>query len=108
MHPTAADGGLRGHVPARPEYITPHIRFLFIVPQFGLGFLQTPPRGDALALLLAFGSAKPGRRTCTYEVTRHARRTRSVSRQSMTTGTRNWRHLVDKDRVAVDNIKTIS
>ena len=24
---------------------------------FGLGFLQTPPRGDALALLLAFGSA---------------------------------------------------
>jgi len=25
---------------------------------FGLGFLQTPPRGDALALLLAFGSAK--------------------------------------------------
>jgi hypothetical protein len=25
---------------------------------FGLGFLCTPPRGDALALLLAFGSAK--------------------------------------------------
>ena len=25
---------------------------------FGLGFLQTPPRGNALALLLAFGSAK--------------------------------------------------
>jgi hypothetical protein len=24
---------------------------------FGLGFLQTPPHGDALALLLAFGSA---------------------------------------------------
>ena len=24
---------------------------------FGLGFLQTPPRGDALALLLAFGCA---------------------------------------------------
>jgi hypothetical protein len=24
---------------------------------FGLGFLQTPPRDDALALLLAFGSA---------------------------------------------------
>ena len=24
---------------------------------FGLGVLQTPPRGDALALLLAFGSA---------------------------------------------------
>jgi len=25
---------------------------------FGLGFLQTPPRDDAIALLLAFGSAK--------------------------------------------------
>jgi hypothetical protein len=25
---------------------------------FGLGFLQPPPYGDALALLLAFGSAK--------------------------------------------------
>ena len=24
---------------------------------FGLSFLQTPPRGDALALLLAFGSS---------------------------------------------------
>ncbi len=43
---------------------------------FGLGFLQTPPRDDALALLLAFGSAKPGHRTFTDEVTRHARRTR--------------------------------
>src|SRR5574337_281119 len=28
---------------------------------FGLGFLQTPPRGDALALLLAFGSANTWR-----------------------------------------------
>ena len=28
---------------------------------FGLGFLQTPPHGDALALLLAFGSAKTWR-----------------------------------------------
>ena len=27
-----ADGGLRGHVPARPGCITPHIRFLFVVP----------------------------------------------------------------------------
>jgi hypothetical protein len=25
---------------------------------FGFGFLQTPPRGDALAVSLAFGSAK--------------------------------------------------
>jgi hypothetical protein len=46
---------------------------------FGLGFLQTPPRGDALALLLAFGSAKPGHRTFTDEVTRHAWRTRPSS-----------------------------
>src|SRR3990170_6221794 len=28
---------------------------------FGLGFLQTPPRDDALALLLAFGSANTWR-----------------------------------------------
>src|SRR5262249_53311833 len=28
---------------------------------FGLGFLQTPPRGDALALLLAFGCANTWR-----------------------------------------------
>jgi hypothetical protein len=31
------DGGLDGHVPAGPECITPHIRFLFIVPRFRLG-----------------------------------------------------------------------
>ncbi len=49
---------------------------------FGLGFLQTPPRGDALALLLAFGSAKPGHRTFTDEVTRHARRTRKGTRST--------------------------
>jgi len=29
----AADGGLRGHVPARPGCTTPYIRFLFIAPQ---------------------------------------------------------------------------
>jgi hypothetical protein len=29
---------------------------------FGLGFLQTPPRDDALALFLAFGSANPWRK----------------------------------------------
>ena len=46
---------------------------------FGLSFLQTPPRDDALALLLAFGSAQPGHRTCTYEVTGHARHTRANS-----------------------------
>ncbi len=35
----------------------PHIRFLFIVPRFRLGLAyRTPPRGDALALWLTFGS----------------------------------------------------
>lgn len=38
----AVDGGLGGHVPAGPECITPHIRFLFIVPRFRLG-LPTHP-----------------------------------------------------------------
>ena len=37
-----ADGGLRGHVPARPECITPHIRFLFIAPQFRIGLPSDP------------------------------------------------------------------
>ena len=36
---------------------TPHIRLLFIAPQFALSFLQTH-HGDALALSLTFGSAK--------------------------------------------------
>ena len=35
-----ADGGLRGHVPARPGCTTPHIRFLFIAPQL---WVQLPP-----------------------------------------------------------------
>ncbi len=48
---------------------------------FGLGFLQTPPRGDAHTLLLAFGSAIPGHRTFTDEVTRHARRTHECNRR---------------------------
>ena len=64
--PTTADGGLRSHVPARPRCITPHIRFLFIVPQFRIGLPSDPasrrrPRLEAPtfgALLLAFGSAK--------------------------------------------------
>jgi len=37
-----ADGGLRGHVPARPGCITPHIRFLFIVPQFRIELPSDP------------------------------------------------------------------
>jgi len=76
MHPTTADGGLRSHVPARPEYITPHIRFLFIVPQFWIGLpsdlasRRRPCPSPCLRLCI------PGHRTFTDEVTRHARRTR--------------------------------
>ena len=40
--PTAADGGLRGHVPARPGCITPRIRFSFIAPQFRIGLPSDP------------------------------------------------------------------
>jgi hypothetical protein len=38
----SADGGLRGHVPARPRCITPYIRFLFIAPQFRIGLPSDP------------------------------------------------------------------
>jgi hypothetical protein len=37
-----ADGGLGGHVPTGPGCITPHIRFLFIAPQFRLGLPPYP------------------------------------------------------------------
>ena len=37
-----ADGGLGGHVPTGPGCITPHIRFLFIVPRFRLGLPPHP------------------------------------------------------------------
>ena len=37
-----AEGGLRGHVPARPGCTTPQIRFLFIVPQFRIGLPSDP------------------------------------------------------------------
>lgn len=40
--PTTADGGLRSHAPARPRRITPHIRFLFIVPQFRIELPSDP------------------------------------------------------------------
>jgi len=55
-----ADGGLRGHVPTRPKRTISRLwRDSCSSPRaFGLGFLQTPPHDDALALLLAFGSAK--------------------------------------------------
>ena len=37
-----ADGGLRGHVPTRPEYVTPHIGFLSIAPRFRVGLPPDP------------------------------------------------------------------
>jgi len=37
-----ADGGLNGHVPTGPEYVTPHIEFLFIAPRFRLGLPSDP------------------------------------------------------------------
>jgi hypothetical protein len=37
-----ADGGLRCHVPARPEYVTPHIQFLFVAPQACVGLPSDP------------------------------------------------------------------
>ena len=37
-----ADGGLNGHVPTGPEYVTPHIGFLFIAPRFCVGLPSDP------------------------------------------------------------------
>jgi len=37
-----ADGGLRGHVPTRPEYVTPYIGFLSIAPRFRVGLPPDP------------------------------------------------------------------
>ena len=47
-------------MPTRPKRTTPRLqRDSCSSPRaFGLGFLQTPPHDDALALLLAFGFAK--------------------------------------------------
>ena len=41
-HAPFADGGLRSHVPARPERTTPHIRFLFVAPHFWIGLPPDP------------------------------------------------------------------
>ena len=37
-----ADGGIRGHVPTRPERTTPRIRFLFVAPRFWIGLPSDP------------------------------------------------------------------
>jgi len=36
-HTPIADGGLRGHVPTRPECATPQIWFLFVAPHLWIG-----------------------------------------------------------------------
>jgi len=41
-HAPAGDGGLRGHVPARPERTTPRIRFLYLAPRFRIGLPSHP------------------------------------------------------------------
>ena len=41
-HTHIAEGGLHSHVPARPGYTTPRIRFLFIAPQFWIGLPPDP------------------------------------------------------------------
>jgi hypothetical protein len=37
-----ADGGLHGHVPARPGRTKPHIRFLFVAPHVWIGLPSDP------------------------------------------------------------------
>ena len=37
-----ADGRLRGHVPTRLSYVTPHIQFLSVIPQFRVGLPSDP------------------------------------------------------------------
>ncbi len=58
------DAGFIQHTPLRMEdfAVIPPGRDSCASPRaFGLGFLRTSPRGDALALLLAFGSARTWR-----------------------------------------------
>jgi len=66
------DAGFIKHTPLRMEDFAVTCPFVPGVPHLvsgscaspraiGLGFLQTPPHGDALALLLAFGSARTWR-----------------------------------------------
>ena len=41
-HTPHADGGLRGHVPARPRCTTPHIWFLFVAPRLWIALPPDP------------------------------------------------------------------
>ena len=56
----AVDRGLRGHVPARPECITPHIRFLFIALRFRLGLPPHPTSRRRTCPLASLRLYKPG------------------------------------------------
>ena len=41
-HAPMENGGLRGHVPARPERATPQIRFVYLAPRFWIGLPSDP------------------------------------------------------------------
>ena len=72
----AVDRGLRGHVPARPECITPHIRFLFIALRFRLELPPHPASRRRTCPLASLRLYKPGTGTCTRLDSCHARHTR--------------------------------
>src|ERR1035438_6214209 len=59
---SALDGyGLRGHVPARPAPYASYLVDCSSARVFAPRFLQTPPRGDALALRYHFSSVRLSR-----------------------------------------------
>jgi len=72
----AVDRGLRGHVPARPECITPHIRFLFIALRFRLELPPHPASRRRTCPLASLRLYKPGTGTFTRLDSCHARHTR--------------------------------
>jgi len=81
MHPCRCchplvDRGLRGHVPAHPECITPHIRFLFIALRFRLGFPPHPASRRRTFPSASLRLYKPGTGTFTQLDSCHARHTR--------------------------------
>ena len=41
-HTLLENGGLRCHVPARPEHATPQIRFVYLAPRFWIGLPSDP------------------------------------------------------------------
>ena len=71
LHPVA-EGRLCNQVPARPEDITPHIRLLFIAPPLRMGLPSDPVSRRCPCPSPCLRLCKPGQRTCTDEVTRHA------------------------------------